>query len=42
MKQAEAAGHVAVGTLAGCLFLAGGWWMVAGIVVLLIWALNSG
>ena len=41
MTKGEAAGHIAVSTLSGCLLLAGGWWVVLAILLLLGWALWS-
>lgn len=39
MTTGEATGHVVAGTVSGGLLLAGGWWMVLGIVGLIAWAL---
>lgn len=38
MQTAEAFGHVMVLTLAGALCLAGGWWMLAAVAALVVWA----
>lgn len=37
MTTAEAAGHVCAGLITGAMMLAGGWWLVLGLVLLFVW-----
>lgn len=41
MTTAEAGGHILAATLAGVMFLYGGWLVPVGLVLLFVWILAS-